>query len=274
LPLVKSPSGLTLLTIHDIGPIQEDRGKLNRFIYTKTFEHSLSLADHIITVSETIKNEILEIYPNNSISVIYNGIDIESYKNTTDEEAVTVSQKYGLPAEFLLAVGHFRKRKNYIGLVEAAARLHERGRMVQLVFVGNESGELPLIKQRIDELGLSDHIAIYSNLTDLEVRCMYRLCKLFVFPSAYEGFGIPILEAMAAERPMVISDISVFQEITQGKGAYFDHSDPDSIADAVEGVLSSTVERERLVRYGDERVRDFGFANLAINLESLYRSLR
>jgi len=112
-----------------------------------------------------------------------------------------------------------------------------------------------------------------SGLTDFEVRCIYKLCTLFVFPSAYEGFGIPILEAMAAKRPMVISDIPVFKEISQGKGVYFSHDDPESIASSIDEVLSSTTERSRLIQYGSERVLDFGYERISMRLEQLYRSL-
>jgi glycosyltransferase involved in cell wall biosynthesis len=97
---------------------------------------------------------------------------------------------------------------------------------------------------------------------------------LFVFPSAYEGFGIPILEAMAAKRPMVISDIPVFKEITQGKGAYFSHDDADSIATAIDEVLTATTEQSRLVEYGSDRVLDFGFERISKSLEQIYGSLK
>jgi glycosyltransferase involved in cell wall biosynthesis len=272
LPAVKAPTGRTILTIHDIGPIKEDRGWLERSLHKKAFERSLKLADHLVTVSDTIKNEILDIYPDTPISVVYNGIDIVPYKNITKEDLDFVRSKFTLPEEYLLAVGHFRKRKNYARLVEAMAILHELGRGVHLVLVGNDSRDMNAIKQRIEVLGLSDHISILSGLADYEVRCIYKMCQLFVFPSAYEGFGIPILEAMAAGRPMVISDIPVFQEITQGKSSYFSHGEPDSIANAIDEVLTSSDEQDRLVRYGNQRVQDFSFKNIAINLGNIYKS--
>ncbi len=86
---------------------------------------------------------------------------------------------------------------------------------------------------------------------------------MFVFPSCYEGFGIPLLEAMAAAKPAVVSNTPVFREITQGQGAYFDPSSTSSIASAMETVLSSRTEQARLVAYGERRSMDFRFQDLA-----------
>jgi glycosyltransferase involved in cell wall biosynthesis len=274
LPLVRSPTGHTVLTIHDIRGFSEENGLIARALYKDVFERSLEKADQVITVSESVRTEILNRYPNTSISVIYNGIDIDAYADISEPEMLDVRQHLGLPDDYLLAVGHFEKRKNYVRLIEAVAKLHERGSKLQLVIIGNDSGELPSVRERIQDLRLSKHVTILSGLTDLEVRCVYKQCALFVFPSAYEGFGIPILEAMAAKRPMVISDIPVFKEITQGKGAYFSHDDADSIATAIDEVLTATTEQSRLVEYGSDRVLDFGFERISKSLEQIYGSLK
>jgi len=273
LPLVRSPTGRTVLTIHDIRGFSEHNGQIARALYKNVFESSLEKADHVITVSESVRTEILNIYPNTSISVIYNGIDIDAFETISESEVLVVREHLGIPENFLLAVGHFEKRKNYGRLIEAVARLHERGSKLHLAIIGNDSGELSSVQKQIEALGLSKYVVILSGLTDFEVRCVYKLSTLFVFPSAYEGFGIPILEAMAARRPMVLSDIPVFKEISQGKGAYFSHDDSESIATSIDEVLSSTTEQSRLVEYGSDRVIDFGYERIAMSLEQLYRSL-
>lgn len=273
LPLVKAPSGRTILTIHDIRGIMMSGGWRERLVYKVILEKALKAADHVVTVSGAVKKEVLEHYPNTSISVIYNGIEIEPFQNIPALESLKVKQNCGLAENFLLAVGHFEKRKNYIGLIDALGNLHERGYRTHLVIIGNDSGESVVVQQRVNDLKLSSYVKILSGLTDAEVRCIYSLCELFVFPSAYEGFGIPILEAMAAKRPVVLSDIPVFQEITQGQGAYFSHDNADSIASTIEKVLLSAEDRDRLVQYGDRRVQDFSFRNIALDLAQVYRSL-
>lgn len=272
LPLIKSPRGRTLLTIHDIRDM--NAGWQERVIYKIVLDQSFKAADHVITVSESMRNEILGFYPDLPISVIYNGIDTAHFNAISEMDLMAASQKFSLPENFLLSVGHFEKRKNYINLVNAVAGLHARGRLIHLVIIGNDSGEMAAVKERAHSLGLSDYVMIFNGLSDFDVRCIYKLCHLFVFPSAYEGFGIPVLEAMAAKCPMVLSDIPVFREITQNQGVYFLHNEPDSIATAIDEVLSSSSERERLVQYGDARVQDFSFKRIAMDLAKLYSSLK
>jgi glycosyltransferase involved in cell wall biosynthesis len=273
LPLVRAPTGRTLLTIHDARGLHAEYGALERAVFKATLGRSLRAAHHVITVSEAMKEELLHFYPRIPMSVIYNGIDARKFDRISESELQAVRRKFALPDEFILAVGHLEKRKNYLRLVDAVARLRDRGRSCFLLIVGNDSGERIAIQERVESANLSNNVRILSGLSDLEVRCAYKLCSLLVFPSSYEGFGIPILEAMAARRPMVLSDIPVFREITQDTGVYFPPRDVESMACAIENVLSSCSERARLVQYGNERVQAFSFHNLAGRLESLYRSL-
>jgi len=273
LPIVKAPSGKTILTIHDIRRMHPEWGVVERTAYKAVVGKSLTGADHVITVSEAMRQDILSFYPGLPISVIYNGLDAQAFDRVSESDLQAVRRKFALPEEFVLAVGHFENRKNYLRLVDAFARLRDKGRACSLLIVGNDSGLRKTIEERIESAKLSDRVKTLSSLSDLEVRCVYKLCSLFVFPSSYEGFGIPILEAMAAKRPMVLSDIPVFREITQDKGVYFPHDDVESMAIAIEKVLSSSSERARLVEYGNDRVQDFSFPSLAAQVERLYRSL-
>ena len=273
MPSVKAPTGRTLRTVHDIRGLLPEHGILMRSTYKAVLARSLRTADHVITVSEAMKAEILGFYPDIRISVIYNGLDADPFHCLSESELAAVRRKFALPEEFILSVGHFEKRKNYLNLIDAVALLRDRGRSCSLLIVGNDSGQRKAMEQRILSKNLSGCVKILSGLSDLEVRCAYRLCSLFVFPSSYEGFGIPILEAMAAGRPMVLSDIPVFREITQDQGVYFRHDDVEAIAFAMENVLSSSGERARLVDYGNERVKAFSFPKLAGQVECLYKSL-
>ena len=206
--------------------------------------------------------------------VIYNGVNKDYFQAISELESLKISEKFKLPENFLLAVGHFEKRKNYLNLIEALSRLHKLGQLETLVIIGNDSGELKAVKERIDALNMSNHVYIFNGLSDLEVRYFYRSCKLFIFPSLYEGFGIPILEAMATNCSIVLSDIPVFREITQNKGAYFLHNDPNSIAQAIIDVLNSNSEQERLIEYGKKRVEEFNFKKMAFYLAYIYKSLK
>ena len=272
-PLVKAPSGKTLLTIHDVRRIHSDWSGWERMAYKATLARDLLVADHVITVSQAMKKEILDFDPGASISVIYNGLEASEFNAVTHADMQATRQKYKLPMEFLLAVGHHEKRKNYLRLINSIARLRDRGSAPSLVIVGNDSGEGSEIAKLIASENLSGHVKILSGLSDLEVRCAFKLCSLHVFSSSYEGFGIPILEAMAAGSPMVLSDIPVFREITQNQCVYFSHNDPDAIALAIEKVLASSSESKRQIKFGYERVKQFNFTSLAEQLANLYKTL-
>lgn len=273
LPLTRAKRGQTLLTIHDIRLMRPENGVLDRAIYKAVLGRSLKAADHVITVSETSKDEILDFFPDISISVIYNGLDANKFNYISELDLSTFRKKHNLSEGFALTVGHLEKRKNYLRLIDAMALLRDRGIACPLLIIGNDSGYRKSVEARVASANLGNSVTILSGLTDLEVRCAYKLCSLFVFPSSYEGFGIPILEAMAASRPMVLSDIPVFHEITQNRGVYFAHDDIDEMAIKIEQVLTSNSEQVRLIEYGSIRVQNFSFQNLAHQVEDLYRAL-
>jgi glycosyltransferase involved in cell wall biosynthesis len=273
LPLVTAPTGRTLLTIHDIRGVHPDCALVERTIFSQVLRRSLAAADHVIAVSATIKQEILAFHPGIPVSVVYNGLDLDNFQPVPEPELSEVRRKLALPQQFVLAVGHLERRKNYLRLLEAIARLRDRGRPCALVIIGNDSGEGGAIREKIASLQLTGTVTLLSGLSDLEVRCAYQLCSVFAFASTYEGFGIPILEAMAARRPMVLSDIAVFKEITEDRSVYFPPGDVEAMAAALDQVLTSESERSRLVAYGEQRVKDFSFTALAGQVAQLYRAL-
>jgi glycosyltransferase involved in cell wall biosynthesis len=272
-PLVKSPVGRTILTIHDIRYVcfPELYSKLRGLVSRPILRRAFAGADQIIAVSHAIKNQLLQFYPHARISVLYNGVDADSFASLSDEDLSKVRKKYGLGQQFLLSVGHLEKRKNYPRLLKAVSMLKKRGHNFFLVIIGNDGDDAGFVLEQIRDLGLSDNVMILKNLQDWEVRCLYHLSSLFVFPSVYEGFGIPILEAMAARCPLVVSDLPVFREITENQSIYFNQDKAESIADFILKVYSSKSEQKRLIDYGLKRVRVFNYDKLAQDLDRIYR---
>jgi glycosyltransferase involved in cell wall biosynthesis len=148
-----------------------------------------------------------------------------------------------------------------------------RGRPRPLAIVGNDGGDRDAIRARIAEHRLDDLVTLIERADDATVRALYAGCDMLAFPSRYEGFGIPILEAMAADRPMVLADTAVFRELTQGQGLYFPVDDAAAAADAIERVWSDPAERARQSAFGAARVRDFGFDHLAAQLAAIYQAM-
>jgi glycosyltransferase involved in cell wall biosynthesis len=272
IPTTRNAHGLSFHTIHDIRSLHVPSSKLDNWISKLAHDHTIQRADKIITVSNTMKKQILNYYPEANINYIYNGIDIKKFtyqdqKNSHKSKIVSL-----LPERFLLAVGHFEKRKNYINLIKSIKILKDRGEDYFLVIVGNDNGEKKSILNEIEKLGVDKNIQLFSNLSDAEVRTLYSLCSAFIFPSIYEGFGIPIIEAMAYSKPFILSNLEVFKEITENQGVYFDPLSPESIANVTDSTLNNSKFLNELAIYGKKRVADFDFKNLATQIKKIYSS--
>lgn len=273
LPLVRAPNCPTVLTIHDLRPVLPEVSTLRRKIAARVMHHGLGRADRVIAVSNAIADEIRQFHPSARVSTVYNGVDAASFAMPEAATVTAVRRRYALPDAYILAIGHLEARKNLSVLVEAVARLRDRGTPHALAIVGNEGGERAAILAQIAALRLTDLVTVIEHADDDTLHALYAGCTMVAFPSRYEGFGIPILEAMAAERPMVLSDIPVFRELTLGQGVYFPPDDPDAAAAAIERVWNNSVERLRQRRLGAARLPDFGFDHLAAQIATIYETM-
>lgn len=271
LPLVRPKRVTTLLTVHDVRGIYPGNGFLRKISFSNALRNALRRADHVVTVSSAMCDEIRNFYPRTPVSVVYNGIDASIFDSISADDCHQVAKLYSLPSRFLLSVGHFERRKNYPGLIRAISILKAKGQILPLVIAGNDSGGMAHLQEQVDHLGLLDQVHLLTGLSDYELRCIYLLCRLFVFPSFYEGFGIPILEAMAAAKPMVLSDLPVFHEITQDQAMYFPARDPHAMAAAIGNALASPAACDDMVEFGRRRVQEFSFDRLAQDLAATYR---
>ena len=272
MPLTRPSKGKTLLTVHDVRGLRDENSLARRALFTTVLRDALRRADHVVTVSNAMRSEIMNFYANTPVSVVYNGIDTSQMASVTARKKKAFLTKYDLPLEYVLAVGHFERRKNYPRLIDAISLLKKRGFDCPLVIIGNDSGEASSLKKQIENLKLQGQVTLLSGLSDHEVRCAYLNCSLLVFPSTYEGFGIPILEAMAAAKPMVLSDLNIFREITGDQSIYFDYNNTESMADAIEFGLCSHEARIDMINYGSRRLIDFKFGKLADQVSELYRA--
>lgn len=274
LPLPKVPSGKTILTVHDVRRLHPDWAWHSRTAFRIALKSAISNADMVVTVSEAMKQELLPYCGRTPVCVIPNGLEVSAMEfQPSPAELAAFRSKFALPDRFLLAVGHLERRKNYPKLIEALAHLRNSCRAVHLLIVGNDSGQRGALQSLIASRGLIGSVTLANGLSDLEVRCAYALCDLFVFPSTYEGFGIPILEAMAAGKPMVLSDIPVFREITEGRSVYFSPDDSMDIALAIERVLESRTVNDCCISYGLERIIAYGYSPISALYESIYCQL-
>jgi len=254
--------------------LHQDTAWQSRTAFRLALTRAISQTDMLVTVSEAMKQELLPYCGRTPICVIPNGLEDVAMDLQPAPSALAVfKHKYALPDRFLLAVGHLERRKNYPRLIEALAHLRNSGTDCHLLIVGNESGERATLEAHIAAFGLNGIVTILSGLSNLEVGCAFALCELFVFPSTYEGFGIPILEAMTAGKPMALSDIPVFREITGGQSAFFSPLDPYDMARVIQRVLASRPDHISLMNHRFERLKPYSYSSIATRYESLYRKL-
>ncbi|MBE2992947.1 glycosyltransferase family 4 protein [Sphingomonas sp. CFBP 13603] len=273
LPLVRAPDCPTILTIHDLRPLLADTPLLTRVMSGLVLHDAFRRADHVIAVSDAVADEIRTFYPSANVSTVYNGVDPASFARPSAQAVAAVRARYTLPETYLLTIGHLEARKNLPLLIDAVALLRARGAIRPLAIVGNDGGDRAAIRSHIAEHGLEDLVTVIEHADDAAVRALYAGCEMLVFPSRYEGFGIPILEAMATDKPMVLADTAVFRELTSGQGVYFPVDDALAAADAIDRLWQQPVEHRKQVQFGRARLHDFTFDMLADQIAARYAML-
>jgi glycosyltransferase involved in cell wall biosynthesis len=250
----------TVLTYYDKCNSSYGYNKHNIREQVKCFKH----IDAIITISENTKRDLMSLFdlPENKISVIYLGINPSSYKYQIPR---LINKKY------LLYVGMRKGYKNFSLFLEAFSYIvYNYDIELILVCTGNnfDTDE----KNLINKLRLNDNIFI-KRFTDDELINLYRFAELFVFPSKYEGFGLPLLEAMDNLCPVICSNTSCFPEIAGNAALFFDPDDKDSMINAMLEILSSDTKRKKLIELGKMRSQQFTWEKTAQEHLRLYQSL-
>lgn len=277
-----SPKRTKIIThIHDVSfcAYPELIGWSDRFFLALLIPRSLRRADLIIAPSRFTKDEIIKYYkiPEEKITVIHNGIGEEFLKkigrNTEKENALR--NKYGLPEHFIISVGTLQPRKNIPFLVDAFALLQKRLPQMKLVLVGNKNAHHTNknIEKAIVSRGVKESVLFPGFIDAIDLPAVIRLAEVFAFPSLYEGFGIPLLEAMSQSVPVASSDIPSLREIG-GEAAVY--SDPTSIAHFEEMLYTLCTYqkvRERLQSAGNERIKLFSWEKSALFLFDTYKKL-
>lgn len=223
--------------------------------------------DHIFCISENTRRDLLEIHgiPEDHISVAYLGYD------TLVASSVTAAGLVG-DSPYLLYVGGRQGYKNFDGLLRAYAASNWLSTNLRLVCFGGGPFSATE-KGLIAELGLSDKKVVQLGGADDRLAALYSSAAAFVYPSKYEGFGIPPLEAMSLGCPVICSNTSSIPEVVGEAGEYFDPADVDSIRDALERVLQSSARRTQLIEFGRLRCKLFSWKRCAQDTMAVYRRL-
>ena len=273
-PLVSCRS---VVTIHDCIHLMFPQYLPNRLAYTYA-RSSISLAalraTRVLTVSESSKRDILRFVDAapEKIDVIYNAFDERFGVEPCEEEVVRVRERYQLHDEFVLYAGNVKPHKNLERLIQAFDLVRRRGLgHLKLVLIGDEISKYAALRRAVHQHQLHKYVRFLGYLPEETLAVMYRLAGVFVFPSLYEGFGLPPLEAMASGTPVVTSNVSSLPEVAGDAALLVDPYDPTAIADGIYRVLNDEQLRRDLRRKGLDRARQFSWETSVGRVREIYR---
>lgn len=263
----------TVLTVHDLifKLLPQYHKRLNYWFLNSAMPLFVRRADAIITISESSKKDLIQHYgtPADKIAVVYEAA-APVFQPATPFTVDHVRREYGLPDRFLLTVGTIEPRKNLSRLLEALARLRAHDPELHLVVVGSRGWLYQDFFRKIDELALRDVVHLPGYVLDADLPAMYCAATVLVMPSIYEGFGLPVLEAMACGTPVVSSHASSLPEIGGEAAQYFDPMDVDEMTAALRRVLTDDELRAEMRQAGLEQAAEFSWERAASETAAVY----
>lgn len=265
----------TVLTMHDLIFLKfpELYPWVDQKVYLEKYLSSCKRADSIIAISQQTKQDLMELadIDENKINVIHQGCNPIFRSATSLEKQAEVCKKYNLPQTFILNVGAIEERKNQMLIVEA---LFKSKLDVPLVIVGRPVGNWQQeLEQQISRMGLTSRVIFLNDVPTIDLPALYQLSSLFVYPSFYEGFGIPLLEALTSGIPVISSKGSCLEEAGGPGSIYIDPRDAIELGDSIDQILSNSPKREQMVQDGYLWAEQFSDKNIADKVMNVYSSL-
>ena len=268
----------TLVTVHDLSFIHYPQcadANLRAYL-NKVVPRSVHRADLILADSQSTKDDLVELLgvESDKIEVVYPGVEKRFHPIEDQTLLEEVRNRYYLPSRFILSLGTLQPRKNFARLIEAYSLLVTHYPFLQLVIAGGKGWLYEEIFATVEQLGLEEKVIFPGFVADGDLPALYNLADLFVFPSLYEGFGLPPLEALACGRPVITSDASSLPEVTGGAGLMVEAIDVEALAEAMKRVLEDKTLREGMIARGLEQAGKFTWEKAAVKLLNLYETLK
>jgi len=268
--------GKSVVTIHDCIHLMFPEYLPNRFAlgYARaSLWAAARVSNRILTVSDASKRDILRFFDvaPEKISVIYNGIDERFRVEPPEEEMSRVTQRYQLAGDFVLYAGNVKPHKNLERLIDAFQLLRQDGfDDLKLIVIGDEISKYAELRRAVHRYNLHKYVRFLGYMPDATLAVLYRLAAVFVFPSLYEGFGLPPLEAMASGAPVVTSNVSSLPEVAGDAAVLVDPRDPRAIADGIRRVLTEPGLRDALRARGLARAAEFSWERSVERIRQIY----
>lgn len=270
----------TILTVHDLSFLRVPQYFVPAFqrYLEAAVQRAVKRSDFVLADSESTRRDLVELTDlgaaNRQAVVVYPGVEGRFTPVTDSEVLHTIRDRYQLPERFVLSVGTLQPRKNFEGLVRSFARLmqHESSLIntLDLVIVGGKGWMYERLFAEVEQLDLGSRVHFTGFVADDDLPALYSAADAFAFPSWYEGFGLPVLEAMACGTPVVVADNSSLPEVVGDGGLLVSAADESALTDALVRVILDSGLRQKLVIRGLELARRFTWERAARQVLEVY----
>jgi glycosyltransferase involved in cell wall biosynthesis len=271
---IQNTSIKTVVTIHDLIFLRYPQyyKPADRKIYEMKFRNACKNADKIIAISEQTKRDIIHYFGTDEakIEVVYQSCDPSFAQQYTTDHLNTIRSTYHLPEKFLLNVGTIEDRKNLMLIVKALSEIPET---VKLVVIGKETPYTLKVKKYLAEHQLENRVLFLKDIPFSDLPAIYQLAKIFIYPSEFEGFGIPVLEALNAGVPVIAATGSCLEEAGGPASLYVSPTDPKALTTAVNKVLQDPNLSNNMITAGKLHAAQFKENAHAENLMRIYKNL-
>ncbi len=265
-----------VLTVHDVTTqiLPESHTSYRVAIYNRLFPKTLKSADKIIAVSNHTKQDLVKHYgvPEDNIQVIYEAAGNE-FRPLPQKEKISIIKRYKLNFPYILYVGTLEPRKNIPTLIKAFEIVKKTNMDKKLVITGKMGWKCDSIFEYVAAKGLQKDIIFTGYVPNADLPGLYNNADLLIYPSQYEGFGLPPLEAMACGCPVITSNTSSLPEVVGDAGVQIDPSSPHSLADAVLWLLNDDSIRKEFAKKGLEQSRQFSWRKCAEETMQVFRDV-
>lgn len=274
--------GLKSVMIHDMvwKAMPDTMDDANKAVMDKNMASAAERADFILTISEFSKKEIIKYLhvPEDKIYVVPNGVELERFHNHYERDRIeTVKHKFGIQGDYILYLGTLEPRKNIPALVDAYYKAYiessDKEKFPFLVIAGKKGWKYQEIFEKVKNYGIEKRVIFTGYVTDEEAPLLMSGAEMFVFPSLYEGFGLPPLEAMACGTPVITSKHTSLPEVVGDAGITIDEGDTEELAKAIAELQRNPELRERYREKGLERAKSYSWENSAKILNEVYKKV-
>ena len=263
----------SVVTIHDLIFIRYPHlfSSIDRKIYHKKFQSACKRANKIIAISHQTKNDIIEFFgtDENKIEVVYQGCNNVFQSKISRKRIEEICKKYNLPEKFILNIGTIEERKNLLTILKSIKELPKQ----HLVVIGNGKEYKNKCLQYIIEHNLQKRVSFLSGIELEEIAAIYQKSEIMIYPSVFEGFGIPILEALFSKTPVITSQGGCFSETGGEHSIYINPLSVSEITSAITKITTDTNLRNTMIEKGYNYAQNFTDKKVAENLQKIYTSL-